>query len=318
MRCWWRSGAPTTNTGSRSADAATMSSSASSTASSKRILQQDVLDGIARQRQLGENRQTDALVVTLPRHLQHRFGIGRGLTDRGVHGARGDPEKALAIGGIEVHHPPLSLVKCHKRVTGYQRLLPRSCVVPQFARRHRARFSDFPSVTHGESIPVGPWRNREQACRSTSVAPIAARALAACHRPARVRRSSPVLRESPVAARRRSQGRRLRGTRRAAGRRPDRGHRGHRAGRPVDDQGPAHADLRVERAGGVLLRVVQPNRAAARGCRRGRHRATYDRGILTVSVPLSTPSRQKSMSRCTRSLPSTRRRGRHRRRRRLR
>ena len=60
----------------------------------------------------------------------------------------------------------------------------------QFARRHRARFADFPSVAHGGSDTRRPlWRNREQACRSTSVAPLAARTLASC---------SPACPRSPV------------------------------------------------------------------------------------------------------------------------
>ena len=95
----------------------------------QRILHQDVLDGVAGKREFGENRQADALVVALPRHLQHRFGVRRGLPDRGVQRARSDADKALAIGGIEVHHCPLSLVTCHKPVTGYQRFVTDTAVL---------------------------------------------------------------------------------------------------------------------------------------------------------------------------------------------
>ena len=87
---------------------------------------------------------------------------------------------------------------------------------------------------------------------------------------------------------RRDQGRHLRGARRAAGSRPDRGHRGHRPRRPADDQGPADA----EHANRTGSRSSRTDHSAER-CRcpadadEDDISATYDRGILTVSVPLS-------------------------------
>ena len=101
---------------------------------------------------------------------------------------------------------------------------------------------------------------------------------AAFHWLARVRRSSPVLRQPPDAARRRDQGRHLRGARRAAG--VD----------PIEDIEVTVRDgrltikamrtrtRRVERALGVLLRIVHPNGAAACGRRRGRHQCHLRQG----------------------------------------
>ena len=70
-------------------------------------MQQDVLDGITGQRQLGEDRQGDTVLVALAGQPQHRGGIGRGITDRGVMGARGDADKPVVISRIEVHRPSI-------------------------------------------------------------------------------------------------------------------------------------------------------------------------------------------------------------------
>ena len=67
------------------------------------VLQQDVLDGVAGQRQLRENGQCHAVVVALPGQPQHRGGVGRGVADRRVVRARGDPGKPLAVDVVEVH-----------------------------------------------------------------------------------------------------------------------------------------------------------------------------------------------------------------------
>ena len=69
----------------------------------QRILQQDVLDRVARQRQLGEDRQRHAVVVALARQPQDRRGVGRRVADRGVVRARGDPDKTLAVAVVEIH-----------------------------------------------------------------------------------------------------------------------------------------------------------------------------------------------------------------------
>ena len=71
------------------------------------VLQQDVLDGVAGQRQLGENGQRDTVVVALPGQPQNRVGVGRGVADRRVVCARGDAGKALAVGVVEVHCPSI-------------------------------------------------------------------------------------------------------------------------------------------------------------------------------------------------------------------
>ena len=71
------------------------------------VLQQDVLDGVAGQRQLGENGERDTVVVALPGQPQNRVGVGRGVADRRMVCARGDAGKALAVGVIEVHCPSI-------------------------------------------------------------------------------------------------------------------------------------------------------------------------------------------------------------------
>ena len=84
----------------------------------QRVLQQDVLDRIAGQRQLREYRQRDVVVVTGPRQPQHRVGVGRRVRERGVVGAGNSPHEAVPIGRIEVHRRLLSPSRCRDRVTG--------------------------------------------------------------------------------------------------------------------------------------------------------------------------------------------------------
>jgi hypothetical protein len=57
----------------------------------QRVLHQDVFDGVARQRHLGEDGEPDPVVVALARSLEHGVGVGRGFSDRGVQRAGGDP-----------------------------------------------------------------------------------------------------------------------------------------------------------------------------------------------------------------------------------
>jgi hypothetical protein len=67
------------------------------------VLHQDVVDGVAAQRQLREHRQRDAVVVAVTRERDHRFGVRHGIGERGVVGAGGHPDEAVLVGGIEVH-----------------------------------------------------------------------------------------------------------------------------------------------------------------------------------------------------------------------
>ena len=70
-RC--RSGAPTTSTGVNSADAATTVANRALDGVEQTVLQEDVLDGVSRQRQLGKHRKRDTVVVAVARHPQHGF-----------------------------------------------------------------------------------------------------------------------------------------------------------------------------------------------------------------------------------------------------
>ena len=66
------SGAPTTSTGSRSAEAATTLGDRRLDRLEQRVLQQQVVDGVAAQAQLGEHRDRDAVVVARPRLVEDR------------------------------------------------------------------------------------------------------------------------------------------------------------------------------------------------------------------------------------------------------
>ena len=69
------------------------------------VLQQDVVDRIARQCQFGEHRQRHAVVVAFAGRSQHRFRVGGGIADRGVQRACGNPNEPVPVGGVEAHHP---------------------------------------------------------------------------------------------------------------------------------------------------------------------------------------------------------------------
>ena len=110
MRCRCRSGAPTTSTGSRSADAATISASGLLDGVEQGVLQQDVLDRVPGQRQLGKNCQRDAVVVAFARPAaEPSAALAAGSPMDGVVRACGDADEAVAVGGVEVHFPPVSL-----------------------------------------------------------------------------------------------------------------------------------------------------------------------------------------------------------------
>src|SRR5262249_40556361 len=69
------------------------------------------------QRQLREHSHCDTVVVALPGESQHRRGVGRGVADRGVMRARGNPGKPLVVDVVEVHGPPI--VACPRSFSGY-------------------------------------------------------------------------------------------------------------------------------------------------------------------------------------------------------
>ena len=67
------------------------------------VLHEDVLDGVARQRQLREHHQGHAVVMAVAGHAQHGFRVGRGVGQRGVVGTRGHPHEPVPVGGEEGH-----------------------------------------------------------------------------------------------------------------------------------------------------------------------------------------------------------------------
>ena len=107
----------------------------------QRVLQQDVLDRVAGQRQLREDRQRDAVVVAGAGQPQHRLRVRRRVGDRRVMGASGHPHEPVPVSAIEVHHPLLSPVKSQDPVTGYIRAGHRAVHPLDRARRYVRHFS---------------------------------------------------------------------------------------------------------------------------------------------------------------------------------
>ncbi len=69
----------------------------------QRVLQEQVVDRVAGQAQLGEERHRDALVVTAARLGKDRLRVGGGVGDRDRQGAGGDPREPVRVGRFEVH-----------------------------------------------------------------------------------------------------------------------------------------------------------------------------------------------------------------------
>ncbi len=69
----------------------------------QRVLQQQVLDRVPRQRQFGEHREGHALRVALARHRQHGLGIALGIGEMRARGAGGDAGEAVRVERSEVH-----------------------------------------------------------------------------------------------------------------------------------------------------------------------------------------------------------------------
>ena len=72
------------------------------------VLEEQVLDGVAGQAQLGEDRDRDALVVAGAGLLQHGPHVGRRVGDGHGGGARRDTGEPLVVGVVEVHGPTVS------------------------------------------------------------------------------------------------------------------------------------------------------------------------------------------------------------------
>ena len=97
------SGAPTTSTGSRSAEAATSSARAVLDGLEQRVLQEQVVDGVAGEAQLGEDRHGDPSSWQARACASTGARVGGGVGDRDRHRAGRDPGEPVGVGGVEVH-----------------------------------------------------------------------------------------------------------------------------------------------------------------------------------------------------------------------
>ena len=69
----------------------------------QRVLQEQVVDGVAGEAELGEHRHRDAVLVGLPGHRDDRGGVGRGVGDGHRQRARRDPREPVRVRRVEVH-----------------------------------------------------------------------------------------------------------------------------------------------------------------------------------------------------------------------
>ena len=69
----------------------------------QRVLQEQVVDRVAGQAQLGEERHRDAFVVTAAGLCQDGLRVGPGVADGDRQRAGGDPREPVRVGRFEVH-----------------------------------------------------------------------------------------------------------------------------------------------------------------------------------------------------------------------
>ena len=69
----------------------------------QRVLQQEIIDRVGRERELGEHQNGHAALVARSQHPQDRRGIGGGVSDRDACSAGGNAREAMAIDGVELH-----------------------------------------------------------------------------------------------------------------------------------------------------------------------------------------------------------------------
>ena len=98
----------------------------------QRVLQQDVLDRVAGERQLREDDEPDALVGALPGRGEHGRGVRGGVADRRCAGCRGDAQEAVPVGGAEVRavghgRAAVPSGRCAQRTAVCPRAAARSC-----------------------------------------------------------------------------------------------------------------------------------------------------------------------------------------------
>ena len=77
-------------------------------AGQQRVLEEQVVDGVAGERELREDRDRDTLVVALAGLRKDRPGVGRGVRDRHGDGAGGDPGESLGVRRVELHASSLA------------------------------------------------------------------------------------------------------------------------------------------------------------------------------------------------------------------
>src|SRR5690606_31798893 len=69
----------------------------------QRVLLDQIVDGIAGQAELGEDRDRGALVMAGARRSQNRGGIGGGVGDAAGGDASGDAGEAMPVDRMEIH-----------------------------------------------------------------------------------------------------------------------------------------------------------------------------------------------------------------------
>jgi len=99
------------------------------------VLQQEVLDGVAAQAELRENRDRDTVVVALPHLGQHGRGVRRRVGQRDGDRACRHAREPLGVGRVELH--PFSL-GIHRPRGGFETLAERAPQPPVVAGRSPA------------------------------------------------------------------------------------------------------------------------------------------------------------------------------------
>ena len=121
------------------------------------VLEQQVLDRVAREAQLREERDRDALVRARPRLAEHGVGVRGRIGDRHVRRAGGDPGEAVLVDAAEVHGRGESY-SIAARGTGRPLATrgPRRGPGPETGRGRRASQRRRPRVRKNGELPSPP------------------------------------------------------------------------------------------------------------------------------------------------------------------
>ena len=102
----------------------------------QRVLQEQVVDRIARERELWQHHKGHAPLVAGANHAENRLGVGHRIGERDARGAGGDARKTVPVDGVEGHFGPGEDADCRSSLqTSAPKALPRAAAEKRSSTR---------------------------------------------------------------------------------------------------------------------------------------------------------------------------------------